>query len=58
MNELTLKQLQEKFKNMYFEEFDDPNEVFMDFMLDLIPKKILIKVLKRGNKYFYFNKYK
>ena len=37
--------MRDKFKKMYLEEFDDPNESFMDFLLDLIPKEILIEVI-------------
>lgn len=59
MKELSLKQLKEKFKSLYFDEFDDPNESFMDFMLDLIPKEILIQVLKKKKNYYsLFYKYK
>lgn len=31
MKTLTLKQLRKKFKKMYLDEFEDPNESFMDF---------------------------
>lgn len=60
MNEITLEELKEKFIKMYQVEFDDPNESFMDFMLDLIPKEVLIEVLKKGRRYYYFlfQKYK
>lgn len=61
MNEqLTDEQLRDKFKKVFNEEFDDPNESFMDFLLDLIPKEILLKVLSVGNSYYYsqFKKYK
>ena len=60
MKKLSLKELKSKFKKIYFDEFDDPNESFMDFLLDLISKDKLIEVLKAGNKYYYsrFNKYK
>ncbi len=61
MNEqLTEEQLRDKFKKIFNEEFDDPNESFMDFLLDLIPKRILLKVLSIGNSYYYsqFKKYK
>ena len=59
MKELSLKRLKEKFKSLYFDEFDDPNESFMDFMLDLIPKEILIQVLKKKKNYYsLFYKYK
>lgn len=57
---LTPRQLKNKFRKIFFDEFDDPNESFMDFLLDLISKDKLIEVLKAGNKYYYsrFNKYK
>ena len=60
MKKLSLKELKSKFKKIYFDEFDDPNESFMDFMLDLIPKENLIKVLEKGRKYYFslFYKYK
>ena len=60
MKKLSLKELKSKFKKIYFDEFDDPNESFMDFMLDLIPKEKLIKVLERGENYYLslFHKYK
>lgn len=56
----TNKELRKNFKEIYKEEFEDPNESFMDYLLDLIPKNILIKVLKIGNNDFYshFFKYK
>ena len=38
--ELTTRQLKNKFRKLFIEEFEDPNEAFMDFMLDLIPKEI------------------
>ena len=60
MKKLTVGELRNKFKKMYLEEFDDPNESFMDFLLDLIPKEILIEVIDKGE-YFYsslFYKYK
>ena len=60
MKKLSLKELKSKFKKVYFDEFDDPNESFMDFMLDLIPKENLIKVLEKGENYYLslFHKYK
>jgi len=60
MKKLSLKELKSKFKKIYFDEFDDPNESFMDFMLDLIPKENLIKVLEKGENYYLslFHKYK
>ena len=60
MKQLSTKQLRRQLKKMYYEEFDDPNESFMDFLLDLIPKKILMEVLSKGEKYYLsvFEKYK
>ena len=60
MKKLSLKELKSKFKKIYFDEFDDPNDSFMDFMLDLIPKEKLIKVLEKGENYYLslFHKYK
>ena len=60
MKKNSLKELKSKFKKIYFDEFDDPNESFMDFMLDLIPKENLIKVLEKGENYYLslFHKYK
>ncbi len=61
MNEqLTDEQIRKKFKKIFNEEFDDPNESFMYFLLDLIPKKRLLKILSVGNSYYYsqFKKYK
>ena len=60
MKTLTVRQLRNKFKKMYLEEFDDPNESFMDFLLDLIPKEILIEVIEKGEDYYssLFYKYK
>ena len=45
MKTLTVRQLRNKFKKMYLEEFDDPNESFMDFLLDLIPKEVLMEII-------------
>ena len=52
MKKLTVGELRNKFKKMYLEEFDDPNESFMDFLLDLIPKEILIEVIEKGEDYY------
>ena len=58
--ELTTRQLRNEFKKIYFDEFDDPNESFMDFLLDLIPKEKLIEVIGKGKNYYssLFYKYK
>lgn len=60
MKTTTKKELRKKFIETFIDEFDDPNESFMDYMLDLIPKNVLLKVLEVGNKHFYsqFSKYK
>ena len=60
MKLLSNRQLKNRFKKMYQEEFEDPNESFMDFLLDLIPRNILLKMLLKGNRFFYsnFHKYK
>lgn len=58
MNKLTIEELKEIFKELYIEEFEDPNESFMDFLLDLIPKTQLIKSIKKENYYLLFDKYK
>ena len=60
MKTLTLKQLRKKFKKMYFDEFEDPNESFMDFLLDLIPKEVLMEIIDKGENYYssLFYKYK
>lgn len=43
--------LQRNFKRVFREEFDDPNECFLDFMLDLISKETLFNVIKNEEKY-------
>jgi len=60
MKALTVRQLRNKFKKMYLEEFDDPNESFMDFLLDLIPKEVLMEIIDKGENYYssLFYKYK
>lgn len=58
INQLSAKKLRKKFKKTFYEEFDDANEAFMDFMLDLIPKNTIIKVLKIGRKSYYSRYYK
>ena len=60
MKRLSGRQLRKELKKIYFDEFDDPNESFMDFLLDLIPKKILIEIISKGEHYYssIFSKYK
>ena len=60
MKQLTVRQLRNRFKKMYFDEFDDPNESFMDFLLDLISKEKLMEIIDKGKDYYYslFYKYK
>ena len=52
MKTLTVRQLRNKFKKMYLEEFDDPNESFMDFLLDLIPREVLMEIIDKGENYY------
>ena len=47
--------IREIFKKIFEEEFDDPNEAFQEFLLYLIPKEILIKIILKGSSYFYNN---
>ena len=60
MKQLTVRQLRNRFKKMYFDEFDDPNESFMDFLLDLISKEKLKEIIDKGKDYYssLFYKYK
>ena len=53
MKKIKTNDLRKKFKKMYIEEFEDSNESFMDFMLDLIPRRELMNVLKKGKKHYY-----
>lgn len=46
-----LNNLQNEFKRLFKDEFDDPNECFLDFMLDLISKDTLFKIIKKENYY-------
>lgn len=57
---LTNKQIKIIFKKVFYDEFDDPNESFQDFLLDLIPREKLIKILLQGDRSYYYNfsKYK
>lgn len=43
------------FKKMFREEFEDPNESFLYFLLSLIPEKTLEDVIKNGSQVFYNN---
>lgn len=52
MKKLSVKELRKKFKKMYFEEFEDSNESFMDFMLDLISKETLLEIIGKGEDYY------
>lgn len=60
MKTLNIKKLRKQFKKIYFEEFDDPNESFMDFLLDLISLEMLKEVIDKGENYYssLFYKYK
>lgn len=54
------KQIRQKFKDIYKDEFEDSNESFMDFLLDLIPINVLANIIDKGEKYYssLFYKYK
>ncbi len=54
------KQIRKKFKDIYKDEFEDSNESFMDFLLDLIPINVLANIIDKGEKYYssLFYKYK
>lgn len=60
MKQLTVRQLRNRFKKIYFAEFADPNESFMDFLLDLISKEKLMEIIDKGKDYYssLFYKYK
>lgn len=60
MKTQTIKNLKKQFKKMYLDEFDDPNESFMDFLLDLISLEKLKEVINKGENYYssLFYKYK
>lgn len=60
MKKITVEELRKRFKKIYFEEFDDPNESFMDFLLELVPKKVLLEIIRKGRNYYssLFYKYK
>lgn len=60
MKTLSIKKLRKQFKKIYFDEFDDPNESFMDFLLDLISFEMLKEVIDKGENYYssLFYKYK
>ena len=54
------RELREEFKELFNDEFSDPNESFMDFLLDLLSRDVLEVSLKRGKRFYYsrMNKYK
>lgn len=52
-SKINLEQTKNIFKRMFIEEFEDPNEAFMDFLLDLIPKTTLKRIITKGNKCYY-----
>jgi len=45
----------EKFVELFKDEFDDPNEIFLYFLLSLIPDNILNDILILGSDYYYKN---
>lgn len=52
MKSKSAKELRKIFKEIYLDEFEDPNESFMDFLLDLIPKDVLIEIIEKGKEYY------
>ncbi len=60
MKKVSKKELKNAFRKIYIEEFEDPNESFMDFLLDLLSKEKLMEIIKSDGKYYYthFDKYK
>ena len=54
-NKLTIEQTRKLFKELFIEEFKDSNEAFMDFLLSLISKKTLNKVIASGENTYYSN---
>ena len=56
----TKRELREEFKELFEDEFNDPNESFMDFLLDLLSRDALEVSLKRGKRFYYsrLKKYK
>lgn len=45
--------IRKKFKKIYKQEFNDPNEAFMEFLFSLIPTRKLSRTIQKGNKYYY-----
>ncbi len=47
--------IKNKFKKMFEEEFEDPNESFMFFLLSLISNERLKEIINKGTKCYYNN---
>ena len=48
-----LKNIKIRFRKYYEEEFNDPNESFLDFLFELVSEEKLLKVMSREQNYFY-----
>ena len=48
-----LKNIKIRFRKYYEEEFNDPNESFLDFLFELVSEEKLLKVISREQNYFY-----
>ena len=48
-----LKNIKIRFRKYYEEEFNDPNESFLDFLFELVSEEKLLKVMSREKNYFY-----
>ena len=46
-NHLKNKNIKKIFKEIYFEDFDDPCEEFVDVLYDLIPENLIANELKK-----------
>ncbi len=47
--------IKERFKKIFRDEFDDPNEAFQEFLLSLIPTNSLLRIIT-GIEEYEFNK--
>ena len=48
-----LKNIKIRFRKYYEEEFNDPNESFLNFLFELVSEEKLLKVMSREQNYFY-----
>ena len=54
-SDVVVEDAKKEFKKLFKEEFEDPNEAFQEFLLSLISKKKLAKLLSKGKKSYYQN---